>query len=375
MCIEVIRLYRQTLALLFFLAMLLPGNAIADSKDDWEALIEAAKKEGQVTVYSSFGRGPAAKAFVTRFPEIKYVLVNNRSSATANRVMAEKRAGNMLADVIISGARTNYQVFYTAKILDPIKPALILPEVLDPSGWWQGKHWYVDAENEYVFVYLGNVARVASYNTKAVDPNQLKSYRDFLKPKWKGKIVARDIRKAGSGGDAARFFFHHPDLGKTFLWRLFTEMELTLVGDSRQGVDWLAQGKFDLGMFLGGVEKAAVQGLPVDEFDPHQFKEGAPLGVGVGTLGLINNAPHPKAARLFVNWYLSREGQAALQKEMFQSGSGADSMRIDIPKEDVSPAYRRRNGANYLFVGQAEFSSTRPIRKLVNDALAAEAKP
>ena len=330
------RLNRQTLARLLVLATLLPGIAMADSKGDWQALIQAAKKEGQVTVYSSFGRGPAAQAFTKQFPEIKYVLVNNTSSATANRVMAEKRSGKLLVDVIVSGAHTTYQVFYAAKILDPIKPALILPEVTDLSGWWQAKHWYVDAENEYVFVYLGNVARVGSYNTKAVAANQLQSYWDFLNPRWKGKLVARDIRKPGTGGDAARFFFHNSELGPNFLRRLFSETEPTLVGDSRQGVDWLAQGRCDLGLFFGEVEKATAQGLPVDEFDPHLFKEGTPLGVGIGTLALINDSPHPSAARLFVNWFLSREGQAALQKEMVLSGTGADSMRIDIPKEDVA---------------------------------------
>ena len=359
--------------IIFFMiaALFFDDSAVlADWKADWEKLIQAAKKEGQVTVYSSFAQGPAAQAFAKQFSEIKYVLVNNTGSQLSNRVMAERRAGKPLADVIISGANTNYQVFYAAKILDPVRPGLILPEVVDPSGWWQGKHWYVDAEAQYVFVYLGNVARVGSYNTKTVAANELQSYWDFLNPRWKGKIVARDIRKSGTGGDAARFFFHQPELGPKFLRRLFSEADLTLVGESRQAVDWLAQGKFALGLFLGEVEKATAQGLPVDEFDAHQFKEGAPLGVGIGTLAVINNSPHPNAARLFVNWFLSREGQAAIQKEMVLSGSGADSMRVDIPKDDVTPTYRRRDGARYLFVARPEFNDMRPIYKVVNEGLA-----
>ncbi len=365
---------RQALIHGYFSLMLLHGIAFADWRADWEALVQAAKKEGQVTVYSSFGRGPAAQAFTKRFPEIKYVLVNNTGSATANRVMAEKRAGKPLVDVVISGAATTFQVFHPAKILDPIKPALILPEVADPAGWWQKQHWYVDAEGEFVFVYLGNVSRVGSYNTQSIAANELRSYWDFVNPKWKGKVVARDIRKSGTGGDAARFFFHHPELGPTFLRRLFSETDLTLVGDSRQGVDWLAQGRFTLGLFFGEVEKATAQGLPVDEFDPHHFKEGAPLGIGVGTIVLIQSSPHPSAGRLFVNWFLSREGQAALQKEMVLSGTGADSMRVDISKEDVTPTYRRRDGAKYLFVGRSELSDMRPIHKVVNEALTAAGK-
>ena len=367
---------RSTLFIAIPLALNFIGYAIAlaDWKTDWEKLVQAAKKEGQLTVYSSFARGPTAQAFTKQFPDIKYALVNNTGSQTANRVMAEKRAGKLLVDVVISGANTTYQVFYAAKILDPIKPALILPEVIDPSRWWQGKHWYVDAEAEYVFVYLGNVARVGSRNTKVVGANELQSYWDFLNPKWRSKIVARDIRKSGTGGDAARFFFHHPELGPNFLRRLFAEADMTLVGDSRQAVDWLAQGKFALGLFLGEVEKATAQGLPVDEFDPHNFKEGAPLGIGIGTITLINNAPHPNAARLFANWFLSREGQAAIQKEMVLSGSGADSMRVGISKDDVTPTYRRRDGAKYFFVARSEFNDMRPIYKVINDALAAAGK-
>ena len=301
-------------------------------------------------------------------------MTNNTGSQLANRVMAEKRSGKLLADVVISGANTNYQVLHAAKILDPVKPALILPEVLDPSRWWQGKHWYIDSEGEYVFIYLGNVARVASYNTNAVSANELRSYWDILQPRWKGKIVARDIRKPGSGGDAMRFLFHHPELGPNFLRRLFSEMDITMAADSRQGVDWLAQGKFALGLFLGEVEKATAQGVAVDEFDGHDFKEGAPLGIGIGTVVLLNNGPHPNAARLFINWFLSREGQSAIQKEMVLSGSGADSMRIDISKDDVTPTYRRRDGAKYLFVARPEFNDTRPILKIVNEALVAAGK-
>ena len=337
---------------------------------EWAKTVEAAKKEGQVTVYTSGAEAPRAIPFQKKYPQIKYVMVSARGSQLAQRILTEWRAGKTIADVVTTGARTNYQTLHAANLLEPIKPILTLPEILDKSLWFQGKHRYVDPKGEYVFVYLANVARVGSYNTRLVKPDQFKSYWDFLNPKFKGKIVARDIRNPGSGGDAMRFFYHHPELGPEFVRRLFTEAGLTLTRSNRQGIDWLAVGKFQLGLFFGRVSVAKAQGLPVDEFDPHPFKEGAPLGIGGGSLVLMRNAPHPNAAKVFINWLLSRKGQISIQKDMATGGTGADSMRIDIPKKNIIPSYRRRKGARYLFVGTSERTDMKPIYKLVNKALA-----
>ena len=343
---------------------------------DWAKTVEAAKKEGQVTVYTSGADSPRAILFQKKYPQIKYVLVPGRGSQLAQRVLTERRAGKSIADIVSTGARTNYGLLHGANALAPIKPLLILPEVMDKSLWFERKHRYVDPEGEYVFIYLGNVARIGSYNTRLVNPDQFKSYWDFLDPKFKGKIIARDIRNPGSGGDAMRFFYHNPKLGPDFVRRLFTEAKITLTRSNRQGLDWLGIGKFQVGLFFGRVSVAKAQGLPVDELDPHTFKEGAPLGIGGGSLVFMRNAPHPNAAKLFINWLLSREGQVSVQKEMAAGGTGADSMRIDIPKEDILPAYRRRKGARYLFVATSERNDMRPIYKLVNKALrtAAEKK-
>lgn len=346
------------------------GKAHASWETEWEKMVRAAKEEGQITVFTSSPR--FAEPFQKLYPEIKFANVNIDPPQIAYRVMAERRAGKYLVDLVITGANPNYQVFYPTKIIDPIKPVLILPEVIDESKWWGGRHTYIDVENQYVFVHMGNVARVASYNTKMVNPAEFKSYWDFLAPKWRGKIIARDIRRPGSGGDATRFFYHNPELGPGFIRRLFTEGGLTLTADNRQGVDWLAQGRFALGLFFGRVEVAKAQGLPVDEFDPHLFKEGAPLGIGSGTIVLMNRALHANAAKVFINWFLSREGQINSQQETVREGTGADSMRTDIPKDEVPGAYRRRPDGKYLFVATPERTDMRPIYKVVNEALAAK---
>jgi len=370
-----------TTFLIMWLLMVLGGSyveaqpATAGSQRDWEKTLKAAEREGQVAVYTAT-RGGALRmdAFKKKYPKIKFVTVSITPAQVAQRVLAERRARKYLVDVVNTGANPNYQLFYPAKMLDPIKSALILPEVLDKSKWYRGQHFYIDEESKYVFVYYGNVSRVASYNTKLVNPAEFKSYWDFLKPEWKGKIVARDIRRPGSGGDAMRFFYHNPDIGPKFIRRLFSEMDITLVRSGRQGLDWLARGKYTIGMFIGRVAEAKAQGLSVDEFDPHALKEGAPLGIGSGSLALMKNAPHPNAARVFINWFLSREGQIAVQEEQARDNSGADSMRIDVPKDVVLSVYRRREGAKYLFVGTPERTNMQPIYKVVKEALATAAK-
>ena len=123
--------------------------------------------------------------------------------------MAERRAGKFIADVMRFGL-TSAHTFYRAKVLQPIDQALILPEVKDRSKWWQGKHHYSDPEEKYLIVPAASVYdRFASYHTALGNPGEFKSFWDILQPKWKGKIVATDL-KTGEGRNGARFLFHHP---------------------------------------------------------------------------------------------------------------------------------------------------------------------
>ena len=180
-------------------------------------------------------------------------------------------------------------------------------------------------------------------------------------------MEARDIRAPGTGGSAIRLFYYSPELGPEFVRRLFGEMDMTLFRDRRQGLDWLATGKFAICFWCEGVERGKRQGLPVDSFG--LMKEGAGLSAGQGFLTLINRAPHPYAAKVFINWFLSREGQATFQKALAQSEDGApDSLRIDIPKDNVLPKSRRVDGVKYLDT-DSQWYAMKPVLKLVEDAL------
>jgi len=335
---------------------------------EWEKTLEAARKEGQVTVYIS-GYEAVLLDFQNEYPDIKLVAVTVRGNQLGQRLLSERRAEKYLADVVSSGANPNYQQFYHAKALDPIKSALILPEVIDQTKWYLKKHQYSDPEGQYVFNYVGSATYGAiNYNTKLVDAKEFKSYWDLLNPRRKGKIEARDIREAGPGAGNTRFFYYHPELGPSFIKRLFGEMDVTLFRDFRQGPDWLATGKYAL-CFFCDVDVLKQQGLPVETFGPGVFKEGGGLVQQFGTVSLVNRSPHPNAAKVFINWLLSRKGQIALQKRTSTGESPADSLRVDIPKDDVPYLNRRLEGIKYLDTGKAEWIEMKPILDVVNEAL------
>jgi iron(III) transport system substrate-binding protein len=335
----------------------------------------AAKKEGRLNVYIDYSASSLidSGAFQKEFPEIKVFSVPNRNSLV--RISAERRAGKYIPDVNIAGITHNYPDLYNAKALDPIKSAFILLEVIDESAWWQGRHRYADPEGRYVFIYLGFPQEGSlSYNTKLVNPKEFRSLWDFVNPKWKGKIAVRDTQARGPGGGALRFFYAHRELGPEFIRRLYGTMDALVFRDQRLAMDWLATGRVAICMGCGNTEREKAQGLPVDEFGP--MKEGAGLVAQYGTIALMNQAPHPNAAKIFVNWFLSREGQLALQKALAKAPESAapDSFRTDIPKDDVARANRRLEGVKYLEMFTPERMDMRPVIKVASEAIAQAGK-
>jgi ABC-type Fe3+ transport system substrate-binding protein len=349
------------------------GDAKPDWQLQWKKTLEAAKKEGQVKVYIS-GYEAVLPNFVMDYPEIKVTAVAGAASQLGERLLSERRADKYVADIVSADTNVNYQRLYKAKTLDPIKAALMLPEVLDQLKWFEGKHAYSDPEGRYVFNYVGSASYGGvSYNTKLVDVKEFNSYWDLLNPKWKGKIGVRDIREAGPDAANARFFYYHPELGPAFMKKLFREMDVALFRDFRRGPDWLAAGKFSI-CFFCDVNVLKQKSLPLDTFGPKVFKEGGGLVQQFGTLALVNRAPHPNAGKVFINWLLSRKGQIALQKQTANGESPADSLRIDIPKDDVPYSVRRLAGISYLDTGKPEWLEMKPVIAMVNEALKAARK-
>lgn len=340
-----------------------------DAKADWEKTLAAAKKEGEVRIWGDMEitHPDIVAAFSKEYPFIKPIVISGKVGDLMPRIIAERRAGKYLADVYSGGlgGRAFYD-FQRAGVLDPLKPALMLPEVIDESKWLNGKHHYADAEGQYIFMFEGSVPGVGLYyNSKLVDPKEFHSYWDALDAKWKGKILL--FERPGTGSPNMVRFFYNPRLGPDFVRRLWSDMDLVVSQERRQATDWLGTGKFALCVDCADTDMARKQGVPVSEFDHANLKEAAGeiSTSGNSGLALINKTANPNAAKVLINWFLSRHGQIVWQEVMNKKVvEPSDSMRIDIPKDDVLPPSRRDVGRKYTVVG---FQDPEPVAKLINE--------
>jgi len=140
--------------------------------------------------------------------------------------------------------------------------------------------------------------------------------------------------------------------------------------EHKQAIDWVGAGKRLSACFAGRFRiRRQSPGLPVDYINHNDLKEMPRLRGSASAITLVNKAPHPNAAKVFINWFLSRRGQIVYQ----ESHGDRDSLRIDIPKEKVRP---RSGGwpAEILFVETPEFMEREPAMKIVEDALAGKGR-
>jgi len=146
-------------------------------------------------------------------------------------------------------------------------------------------------------------------------------------------------------------------------------MDVTF-GDRRLIVDWLAKGKFALCIGCRGVDLAKAQGLPLGDFEDKGWKEGQGLSTGGGSMSLIKGGPHPNAAKVFINWFLSRRGQLTLQSSKDLYGQPPPgSRRIDIPKDMLAPEDRLIEGKSYFDVSRSEYADMTPFFKLAKEIM------
>ncbi|MGH7769015.1 MAG: ABC transporter substrate-binding protein, partial [Candidatus Binatia bacterium] len=348
------------------------ASAPAGWETEWKQTVAAAEKEGQVTLYAPPGKQyqDAITSFQEYYPKIKLNYVPGSGTNNAQRLLSERRAGKYLPDVFVGGSGTMILVLYKGGVLEPLPPHLILPESKDASGWFEKKHHYADSENQYVLMMQGSVQYdVGAYNTHLVKPGDVKSFWDILQPKWKGKMAAFDPRDRGHI-QRMRSLYYNPNLGPEFLRRLFEDMDITLGRDQRQLLDWVAAGKFHVYLFAtsSDVDDAKKKGLPVGNLYG-QPREGYMTGQ-FGHIALVKQMPHPNAAKVFLNWVLSREGQTQWQKK-----TDNNSLRMDIPKDMLTEQQEiPKTGEKYLNASLPQYEDVTPILKILETALAKTAK-
>lgn len=317
---------------------------------EWEKALEAAKKEGKLIIYTAVG--PAGRrALYQGFRErygISAEYMAGRTAETFPKLAAERAAGIFLADLYMGGSTMVWTDMKPRGFVESLEPLLLLPEVVDPKVWRQGGIPWSDKDRS-TFHFADYASGQLLINTQLVKPEELKSYRDMLHPKWKGKIAWNDPSVSGSG---ARWFsvMGSAVLGWDFM-RELAQQEPIITRDQRLLVEWVAKGKYPIA--IGAREDDVMYfvraGAPLTYATP---AEGGYRVSGSGVITLISRRPHPNATKVFVNWLLSKEGQT-----IYMTGAGVPSGRVDIPLEgfDFNPAVLIQPNVKYFYTESEEF--------------------
>ena len=349
------------------------GDPNAAFRAEWAELIAAAQAEGEITLVfgGSAGRNykPVAEVFENQFG-IKVIVSAGSGSKQTARVIAEQSAGNFSVDLLMIGG-TSAQRLVEVGGLQPIRQFFIHPDILDESGWYKGQLWMTDGERKYVVNSGASAAPVnlaMRYNTDLVsdaDIDGWKSIFDFLDPKWAGKIVALTPLTGGAGGTYYSLFAN-PNIDADALLRKFYDpaLDVFFTDDFRLISDGVANGKFAFGIAIGSagrdIDKLKDLGLPVKRLKKEMIEGYDLSGAGSGDNIMMPVKPmHPNAAKLYLNWFLSKEGQTAV---MLQSDGEPDpTLRIDIPCEGViAQSDCRVEGKDYFYpTADPEFTPRR----------------
>ena len=310
------RVYAGLLRRTVFLALALFVVASAHGAgwgDEWKKTLAGAKAEGHLTVSIPPGDTwrQAILKFQDSFPDIRLEVSGQSAPDYIPRLRQERRAAIYAVDVRMGGARTNHQLIPEG-VYVPLRPAVILPEALDDKRWLGGfAGGYSDQEKKYSYTYFAYLTEALYVNRDVVPEREFHKVTDLVDPKWKGKIAMRDPRVIGAGNAAIVLLLRN--LGEEFVRRLLLNQGVVFSQDYRQVAEWVVRGQYAIGIGLSDTHLSQFQkegvGVNVKSLI---LPETTAVNSGFGAVALLDRAPHPNAAKVFINWVLSREGQAAI---------------------------------------------------------------
>ena len=278
-------------------------------------LIAQAKKEGRVTWYTTVSI-PESKQFMDMFekqyPFIKVDLLRSGSGPLVNRIVSEYAARNYAADVLHGmSSRGGFTVLKQRNIIgryESPERKFYSAELKDKEGYWSSTF-----QNTFVL----------AYNKRNVKPDDVpKTYEDLLKPMWKGRQIINDTDNFEWFDGLLKFWGR--DKGMAYFRRLAHQDQIFQRG-ARGRIQLVAAGEAPLTIGYGPHAQSYVnQGAPIE------WVALEPVVVIVNTVSLAQRAPHPAAARLLIDFLLSKAGQVKL-REMSRIPSRGD-VESDPPR-------------------------------------------
>jgi iron(III) transport system substrate-binding protein len=267
-------------------------------------VIAAARAEGKLTIYTSAVDAEMqeiAVRFEKAYPGIKMEWLRFPSTTLFARFVGELDAKVYTADVLFSGSTQLYQ--QRPELFEPLTLAQV-PNV---------KALLVSAKNTgYAIAEI--VPHAISYNTALVSKAEiaahLKTWADLTDPRWKGKIALVDPKI--STNVVSWLLSMRATYGDDWVKGVITN-QFKVVGTGTSGAQQVAAGAFHIVVPTVQSHSTDVraQGAPLAVYTPEGPSHGLEQGIAIAA-----RAPHPNAARLYVNWKLGQEAARLVCKNL-----------------------------------------------------------
>jgi iron(III) transport system substrate-binding protein len=294
--------WRLIVTLFTCLVLLCPSRPSSAEVADWDQVIAAARAEGGVVLYTALLGVPSTKAIAKAF-EAKYGIpvqvLEARASELRERIRTEQAAGRYLGDVMFNSENQALIMSAEDKSIVPHEPVPHAAGLTEPF------------KDDGLKAPVMTINYSLLVNNRLVPPGEEpKSWRDLTDPKWKGKILSDDMRAVGGG--YVLFYVTEEKLGKAFHEALATQ-DVQFTREQREAAKRVARGEMAIYMPFNLGDIQSLKGLPVRTVMP---AEGAPYVLYAAAA--MKGAPHPNAARLYINFTMSEE----VQKIFAQDGYG-----------------------------------------------------
>jgi iron(III) transport system substrate-binding protein len=281
------------------------GQAAAPSESEWTETAAGAKKEGTLQVYAVSATPPVVavvKAFEKSSGTRTEFLAVAKPNELREKVRVEQTSGRYIGDVMIT------TVSQTTVISAEDKTIAALPPVPNAVK--------VRRDLQTLQPILPMATQLSGFmiNPSLIKPGEEpRGWRDLIDPKWKGKILMDDPRSIGGG--YLMFYALYDKLGREFAEKL-AEQQPQLTNEPREAIRRVARGEKAILMPVVLADTLELKGLPIKAVVPEEGALYNQQGVTV-----LKNAPHPNAAKLFLNFVLSEEAQTIFAN----AGSGITS--------------------------------------------------